>query len=763
MSLFARRSAVEPVGSGIKVLIIFRLLNAFLKLLVRLVYRVRVVGAENIPNTGSALLVANHVSYVDALIITAVVKRPVRFMIWRTLYNLWGIGRIVRLYGAMPVSAADGPHEMRRSIETVVTALKQGALACLFPEGAMTRTTHVQPFKRGLELIARRSATRIIPVHLDRLWGSVFSYEKGRYFFKVPKLISRPVQVTFGKPLPPDTDREQVRQKIIALGAEAFAARRAYQRPLHVAFLHNAKRAWWWPCMTGALGLKLSWGKALAHAITLGKRIRKGYAEEKEIGIMMPASVGSALANIAVLMAGKVPVNLNYTGPHSVVEAVMKRRNLRTVFTSRKLLRRSGFPDREEYVHFYEMLSSIPRHETLWNYILAYVLPSSLAERRLMHRGDMDDLATIMFTNGATGLPKGAMLTHHNVTTNIESVTEALRLDWRDMIMGVLPPFHCFGFTITLWLPLVSRIRVTYHPNPLHAKGVGRMVQKHRASILIGTPSFFALYTRGCTAEQFSSLRLAMAGGQKLQPAIAEAFERRFGLELHEGYGCTELSPIVSVNVPSVRHHRGRQITARKASVGRPVPGIIVRIVDPESHEELPNGSAGMVLVRGANVMRGYVDDPHGTSLAIRDGWYYTRDIGMMDRDGFLHIHDRITRLSKIAGQTVQHAVVEELLRKADAGGNRQYAVVSLPHPVRGQRLAVVYEGPELDPGPLLRKPACSETPNLWLPAARDFVRVPAIPRLPNAEPDFNAVRRLAAAAEAIPSRTADSADSPPG
>lgn len=723
---------------------IFRAIEKVLKWMVRRFYGVEIAGEENLPGTGSALLVSNHVSYVDGVILASIAKRRVHFLMWRELLSVPVLGFFARKFGAMPVSTSDGPHAMRKSLDAAVKLLKQGHILCLFPEGAMTRTAHVQPFKRGFELIARRAGTRIIPVHLDGLWGSIFSYKQGRYFFKVPKLFGRPVRVTIGEPLPPDTDRFTVRRKIMELEVEAYAARKARQRPLHVAFMRNARRAWWWECMACSSGARLTWGGVLARSLAIARRIGAQCREERMVGVMLPASAQAALVNIALLMVGKAPVNLNYTDSHETVDEIIRRCRIRTVFTSKDILRHFRFPERDAFVDTAAFLRAVSLLRVAFEYVRAYVTPAFLAERLLMRRGGMNNLAAVMFTKGATGKPKGVMLTHHNIATNIEQVTDALRIDWRDMIMGVLPPFHAFGFTATLWLPLVSRIRVAYHANPLDARGVGRRVRRHRASILIGTPSFFAFYTRGCAKEDFASLRLVVAGGQKLQPAIAEAFERKFGKDLHEGYGCTEMSPVVAVNVPDVRlRRRWKQVTARSGSVGRPVPGLLVRVVDLKTYEPLPEGETGMVLVKGPNAMRAYMDDPHGTSLAIRKGWYYTRDIGMLDPDGFLHIHGRVTRFSKIAGETVQHAVVEQALAAADAGGGRRYAVVSLADPTRGQRLGVVYDGPVVEPRTVTAKLIHTDLPNLWMPDARDFTHVDALPMTADGEPDYDAVKAM--------------------
>jgi acyl-[acyl-carrier-protein]-phospholipid O-acyltransferase/long-chain-fatty-acid--[acyl-carrier-protein] ligase len=413
-----------------------------------------------------------------------------------------------------------------------------------------------------------------------------------------------------------------------------------------------------------------------------------------------------------------------------------------------------GLPAQPEYVYLEDVLAQIPRRDRVLCYLLALITPNALAERLLMRRGGMDDLATVMFTSGATGEPKGVMLSHHNIVSNIQAFSETLEFGPADTMMGVLPPFHSFGFTATLWAPLTRGFRVVYHPNPLDAAGVGRMVAKYRATIIAGTSAFFALYARGCAPEEFRSLRLAVAGAQKLVPAVAKAFQDRFGLPLTEGYGCTELSPVVAVNVPDITEGPVKQFGTREGSVGRPLPGLAIRIVDRETFLPAAEGASGIVLIRGPSVMLRYLADARATAAVMRAGppppqpglprldWYVTGDIGVIDEDGFLHIHDRVSRFSKIGGEMVPHAAVEAALIAASGEVERSFAVVTLPDRLRGEKIVVAYSGPELDAGALLRKMSEQGVPSLWLP--RDFHRVERLPLLPAGKPDLVTVRRMA-------------------
>ena len=711
--------------------------------LVRFFYRQRVVGAEHVPPDGPLLLVANHVSYIDAIIVQAALKRHVRFLMWRRFYERGVTGWVCRLWHAIPIEPGDASGGIRQSLEAVMEALNAGAAACLFPEGSMTRTGHVHGFKRGFEIMARKTNAPVVPVYIDGMWGSIFGYEGGSCG-GWPKRWRRHVSVTFGAPLPPKASSAEVRRAVMELGADAYHRRKAHQRPLHVNFWRTARRLGGARCMVDSTGAVVSWRRALVGALVISSWLRRHCAEERMVGMMMPASVGAALINLAAVFCGKPPVNLNFTSSADALEEAVRRCNLRTIFTSRKFIDRIGMEPRPEFVYLEDVMRSLSRWRRWGSMLLAVLLPTFLAERLLLHRGRMDDLATVMFTSGSTGKPKGVMLSHHNVVSNIEAMAEVFQFDERDTIMGVLPLFHAFGFATALWLPLTCGVPVVYHPNPLDAKGVGRMAERYGATIMIGTPSFYAVYARGCRKEQFRTVRLAVAGGQKLVSSVADAFRERFGLPLCEGYGCTELAPVVSVNLDDAEVEGVIQPGTRAGSVGRPLPGLAIKVADRETLELLADDAVGIVLVRGPSVMMGYLDDPEATAKVVREGWYVTGDLGLVDEDGFLHIHDRVSRFSKIAGEMISHAAVENAMVKTVGSLENNFAVLSAPDRMRGERLVVIYDGPELDVKALVEKLSGAGLPNLWIPLPRNFARVEAVPLLASGKLDLMEARRMA-------------------
>jgi acyl-[acyl-carrier-protein]-phospholipid O-acyltransferase/long-chain-fatty-acid--[acyl-carrier-protein] ligase len=373
-----------------------------------------------------------------------------------------------------------------------------------------------------------------------------------------------------------------------------------------------------------------------------------------------------------------------------------------------------------------------------------------------LHQVDLDDPMTVIFTSGSTGMPKGVMLSYRNVGSNIEAINRALHLRRDDVLMGILPMFHSFGYTVTLWTVLTLDPKGAYHYTPLEAREVGRLVREHRGTLLIGTPTFLRSYIRRCQPEDFASLEIVVVGAEKMPLDLAESFERKFGVRPVEGYGTTELSPVVSVNIPPSRAASDQDLGVREGTIGCPLPGIEAKVVHLDSGEDLGPNEEGMLLIRGPNVMLGYMNHPEWTAESIRDGWYVTGDVARIDRDGYITITGRQSRFSKIGGEMVPHLRVEEaigdVLRaeqveppddESDAA-DHQVAVTSLPDEKKGERLIVLHTGIPKDPDDVRRALRDSGLPPLWIPAAENFRQVDEIPILGSGKLDLKALRERA-------------------
>jgi acyl-[acyl-carrier-protein]-phospholipid O-acyltransferase/long-chain-fatty-acid--[acyl-carrier-protein] ligase len=691
------------------------------------IYRIRIEGQENVPSRGPALIVANHVSHVDGLLIAACVQRFIRFLVWKPYYEAPLLRGYLRLAKAIPVGEG---RDAVAALQTARRELAAGHVVAIFAEGAITRTGNLGPFKRGLEKVVRGLDVPIVPVHLDGVWGSLFSFEGGRFFWKRPKRIPYPVTVTFGAPMPADTPAHRVRQAIQDLSADAAAARKKPADLLDRRFVRNARRHWNRFAMADSTGRELTYGRLLTASFLVARQLPAG----DTIGILLPSSVAGAMVNVAAALSGRVAVNLNFTaGPEAVAHAIAEC-GIRNVVTSRKFLCHVSVGDLPGVLDVEDLIAAASALDKARAYAAARLLP-------YRSRRNPDSLATVVFSSGSTGVPKGVMLSHYNLIANIEAIGQLFRVGPADRVAGVLPFFHSFGYTVTIWFPLLSGCGAVYHPNPTDARAVGELVAKYRATLLLSTPTFCATYTRKCSKEEFASLRYVLVGAEKLRQPVADAFREKFGRDLLEGYGCTEMSPVVAVNAPGFEDGRHIQIGTKTGTVGHPLPGVSARIVDPVTFGPLPPNTEGLLLVKGANRMTGYLNQPARTAEALRDGWYVTGDIAVLDDEGFLRVTDRLSRFSKIAGEMVPHLRIEEALSVALNGA--ECVVTGIPDDHRGERLVALYVS-AVAPADLWQRLAATELPRLWIPKRENLYPVASLPQLGTGKLDLRAVRRQA-------------------
>jgi acyl-[acyl-carrier-protein]-phospholipid O-acyltransferase/long-chain-fatty-acid--[acyl-carrier-protein] ligase len=721
------------------------LLRLLLWMLTHTLYRLDVAGRERVPARGGALLVPNHVSMADAVLLIAALDRPVRFLMFKGSYDHPLVKPFAKILGVIPISSDQGPREMIHSLRRATQALQDGELVCIFPEGQMTRIGQMMPFRRGMERIIKGVDVPIVPVNLDGVWGSIFSFAGGRFLWKLPRHLPYPVRVTFGAPLPSTATAQEARQAVQDLGAEAFERRKRLMKPLPRTFLYTARRHPFRFAMADGQTPKLTFFAVFARTLFLARRLRKTWQGQEMVGVLLPPSIPGALVNFAAMLMGKVPVNLNYTASNETLESCAKQCNLKTVITARAFLERVHVTPPAETV-FLEDLAHKPRFGERLGAALAFFLPPRLVEKYAgaERKTKLEDIATIIFSSGSTGDPKGVVLTHYNVAANVEQLNQVFLLHSNDRIMGILPFFHSFGFTGTLCLPAATGIGVVFHPNPLDSRVIGALINKYAVTMLLATPTFLNAYTRRCEPEQFGSLRFVMAGAEKLPERISQAFEDRFGIRPLEGYGCTECSPAVTVNTIDFRAASFRQVGAKRGSIGHPLPGMSVKIIDPESLQPLGVNQPGLLLVRGPNVMQGYLNQPEKTAAVLRDGWYNTGDIAMLDEDGFLRVTDRLSRFSKIGGEMVPHIKVEDKLHELAKATEQGFVVTAVPDERKGERLMVLHTLPEDKLKETLDLLAKCDLPALWRPRPDQFLHVEKLPYLGTGKLDLRKAREMA-------------------
>ncbi|MEJ2109382.1 MAG: MFS transporter [Acidobacteriota bacterium] len=558
------------------------LLRFVLWVLTKTIYRIRIHGRDNIPEKGGALFVCNHVSLVDALLLQASTDRSVRFMILKDYYELPYIKPFARILGAIPIASELHPREMLQSLKAAGNLIQSGEIVCIFAEGQITRLGHTLPFRRGFERIMKNIDAPIIPVALDDVWGSIFSFHKGRVIWKIPRRLPYPVTVHYGRPLPHSAGPFEVREAVQDLLSNAWEERKRRMRLVHRAFVHTARRHPLRFAMADLQNPKLSYGSVLIRTVLLARRLRPMWGDRKIVGILLPPSAAGAFVNYAALLSGRVPVNLNYTLAPEALAACLNQCGIQRVITSKKFLEKVKLRIPCESLYLEDIAgkgsskSGAGRPPSVFEKLIAalmvMLLPVRILEYALGRRSKigMDDLATVIFSSGSTGDPKGVMLSHYNIGSNIEQVDQVFGLTPNDRLLGILPFFHSFGFTVTLCMAATLGVGVVFHPNPLDGKGIGALVRDFRVTFLVSTPTFLQIYMRSCAPEQFASLRVVITGAEKLQDRLATAFEKRYGLRPLEGYGCTECAPVVAVNTPDVQIAGHRQVGAKQGKIGHP-------------------------------------------------------------------------------------------------------------------------------------------------------------------------------------------------
>jgi len=714
------------------------------ELLGRVIYRVHPHGAEKLP-PGGFLLVPNHITWIDAIVLQIACPRPIRFMVHGDIYARPALNWLFRIFDAIPVSS----HHAREAIHAAVERIQAGDVVCIFPEGQLTRSGTLLRLQRGFEVIARQAGAPVAPVWMDRLWGSVFSFQGGRYFRKIPRRIPYPVTVAFGEPIGPESATVAlVRERLLILGEWCYQQRPLLRGHLAEACLRGLKRRQFDPAITDGMdGSVTSRGTILAASIVLSQYLR-AHCPSRRVAVVLPPGRAAVVANAALMLIGKVPVNLNFTAGRAATEAAIRIAGITEVITAGLVIKRlADFPWPERTLRMEEILPPLKKKIILWRLLVFLPWRILVAMLGTPSQGDREE-AVILFTSGSAGEPKGVVLSHRNILGNVSQFSSMLDLTREDAILGCLPFFHSFGCTVTLWYPLIEGIRLVTQPNALDTVKNIELIHKYKVTLLITTPTFLRGYLRKAEREQIASLSLVVTGAEKLPAELGTAFEARFGKSVEQGYGLTETSPVVSTNLPDPEKSNPRdtvQPASRFGSAGKLAPGIAAQIRDPESGQVLSLHDTGMLWLRGPNIFEGYLNDPERTAAVLQEGWFKTGDLGRFDEDGFLYIEGRLSRFSKIAGEMVPHETLETKIREVLSISQEEtcVAVTGVSDPAKGEAL-VLLSTIEIDPGSLRASLGAIGIPNLWIP--KRILRVEAIPTLASGKLDLKACRELALA-----------------
>ena len=718
-----------------------------MRLVGRIFYKVKVLGHEQVP-AGGALVLCNHLSYVDAVVMQVASPRPLRFVAFAGFAKSPFMRFVFRASGVIPVN----PNKPLKGIRLAWDALEAGELVCVFPEGAISRTGQLMELRRGFETIVSHAKVPVVPAAIDGLWGSVYSFAGNRYLWKSPRLMPTPVCVAFGPAIAPEhADVATMRKAMLDVGEQAFQERPMLKRHLGREIVRSlAKRPRHIEIVDRTAERRpVSAAQLLAVAAALSRHLRKTVSG-KRVGIVLPPGAGAHIVNLAVACANKVPVNLNFTAGKAAIEASLKLGEIDTVITADAMRAKvANFPFPPDTRDLKKLIEAAGGKRAILPWLLAeWLLPNQWVADllELPKVGDREE-AALLFTSGSSGEPKGVVLTHRNLFANCAQISSLSILPDTAVLMACLPVFHSFGFTVTLWYPLLRGCRVITVPSPLDTKKIVEAIQQEKATVMLGAPTFVRPFLKKASKEELKSLDLVVTGAEKLTLDLYEAFLGQFGIEILQGYGLTETTPATNINQhnpPITTSTAEEQHGKRTGAVGRLMPGMTARIVDPDTGEELPMTSTGMLWLRGANIFPGYLKDPEKTAAALKDGWFITGDLGRFDNDGFLFIEGRLSRFSKIGGEMVPHGTIET--RIVDLCGWDQHdgpaaAITGIPDPSKGEAL-VLLTTKDITLEELRAKLLASGLPNLWVP--KILRRVDKIPMLGTGKTDLKGVRNLA-------------------
>ena len=732
------------------------LLLLFLKVIVGMKYKLEVDGIKNIPSSGGVLLLGNHISWIDWAIVLMSTPREVRFVMDKAIYNKWFLTWLLKIFNCIPISPSSG----KGTIRAIAEELDKGNVVVVFPEGAITRNGHLGTFKRGFEKVLELTTTdvKVVPFYLRGLWESMFSRANNKFKKSIKTNI---VNISFSRPMnKKDANIVSIKKEVMNLSVKSWQEHVRNLKPLNETIFDRLKEVSNKTIFADSTGLELSGNRFLTASI-LFKDIFKKELKGETIGILMPSTAAGAFINYSIFMMGKKVVNLNYTNEINSLKAAIELAEIKSIIASRRFVEKleaRGINIKEifetvEVLYVEDLKTNISKLKGIITYFSVKLLPTFLLKWLHLTKTTKSETIMILFSSGSEGTPKGIELNGDNILGNARQIANIINVEDDDVIVGSLPMFHAFGIVVTTLMPLIEGIKCVAHPDPTDGLGIARLVFRYKATIMCGTSTFFRLYTRNQKIHplMFESLRLVVAGAEKLREDVRYEFKKRFGKEILEGFGATETSPVASCNLPDKLAPDFVVQTGQKiGTVGMAIPGTTIKIVNPETYEELKANEEGMILIAGIQVMKGYLKDEEKTKKVLKTikgrRYYITGDKGRLDEDGFLTIVDRYSRFAKVGGEMVSLGLIEEKISKLlnlQSDSQIDFLITSIEDEKKGEKVVLLINGVDNDFVSKLRNDILNNFDNkLMIPS--DIKIIDQIPKLGTGKKDYKMAKQLA-------------------
>ena len=714
-------------------------------------YRVKVMGVQNIPETGPLLLVGPHFSFIDWAVLQMSSPRPLRIASNRNTFADWYLRWLSHGKFVIDINRRDPAPAM----EEIRKALLNGEAVVIFPEGEVSKTPFVSTFSLDYSKAIEGTGAQIVPFYIQGLWGS--RYSQASECVNRPQSFNRVISVGFGKPLPTDASEKQIRKDLQFLATDIWNMAMDHSESIVPLWFKAMRKRRSRVILIDPAGNHVSGYGMIRLCHYFGKKIRSVARNDQNVGFMLATSRDAALGIMSILGAGKTSVNLNYSSPVDTILGCIEKADVSTVVTTRAFYEKicgrnpafGQIAGKCEMIYLDEEEAKITTFDRIFSTFIVIATPKPILRRLWFTSAKLSDDAVILFSSGSEGSPKGVELTHKNIISNAQQGDHIIKLRRTDVMTALLPLFHSFGFTLTFMMPLLDGVPMVLCPDPTDIKTLARVCAQYKTTILMGTPTFLRaiVVSRWVHPMCLDSLRYIIAGAEKLRPEMRETFKLKFGKDIYEGYGCTELTPLATLNAPNAL--LDDFLTLEKccdlSSIGMGVPGSIAAIIDPETNEFMPQGEEGMLVVSGPQVMKGYLKDPEKTdSVVIEiDGrrWYKTGDKCKLTPDGFVQILGRYSRFAKLGGEMISLTAVELRIAESKILDNMEFAVTAVPDSVKGERIVLLMKG-DCDVEEISRRLRKSGIPPLMLPGS--VFNVESIPKLGSGKWDFNGMKKLA-------------------
>lgn len=714
-------------------------------------YRVKVVGVQNIPETGPVLLVGPHFSFIDWAVLQMSSPRPLRIASNRNTFADWYQRWFSHGKFFININRRDPAPAMQR----IHDALLKGEAVVIFPEGEVSKKSFMPAFSLDYSKATEGTNAPIVPFYIQGLWGS--RYSQASECVNRPQAFNRVISVGYGKVLPANTPEETILRELHFLGADIWNVAIDHSETIVPLWFKAMRKRRFRPILIDPAGNHVNGYGMIRLCRYFGRVIRSVTKNEKNVGFMMPTSRDAALGIISILGTGKTSVNLNYSAPVDTILGCIAKADVNTVVTTHAFFdklcgKNSAFmqiAEKCKMLYLDEEEAKISSVGKVLSTAVIMACPGALLRRLWFTAAKLGDDAVILFSSGSEGTPKGVELTHKNVIANAQQCDYVVKLSRTDVMTALLPLFHSFGFTLTFVMPLLDGVPMVLCPDPTDIKTLARVCAQYKTTIMMGTPTFLRAIAinRWVHPMCLDSLRFIIAGAEKLRPEMREAFKLKFGKDIYEGYGCTELTPLATINAPNVL--LDDFLTMEKccdpSSIGLPPPGTVTAIVDPETNEFLPQGAEGMLVVTGPQVMKGYLKDKEKTDNVILeiDGrrWYKTGDKCLITPDGFVQILGRYSRFAKLGGEMISLTAVELRIAETKVLDNQEFAVTAVPDSSKGERIVLLVKG-DMDTEEISRNLRKSGIPPLMLPGS--VFSVNEIPKLGSGKWDFPGMKKMA-------------------